>query len=159
MTTIKNRDADDAATALYEIGKTRMPTALAIRVAKARRAVVNELQDVEDARLALIAGLTGGAMKIRQSDMARVLRSHGNWEEFETRFFDLMAEEFEAPDHFVLYERSGGGEDSDPEYSWTPTFNKTVSDIEPNVLFAMGGMLEIKNVTVSDNGQKPETED
>ena len=145
---IKNADAKNVTAALHAIGRTRLPIPVAVRFAKAQRRVADELADIESTRVGLIASLTDGDKSIDEQ--------HPRWQEFADQFTELMEMEFAAPDLFVLYERDGVGDDA--EYSWMPSFKgEGPNDIEPNVLFALGGMLEIRST--NGNGAKPKLED
>ena len=133
---IQNRDLAGAQAALRECGNTRIPMSVALRMVSVQRLIKDRIDDVNEVNTSLVEryGEPGeGEEKATQvnSDMP-------GWFAYVAAFNDLMNEELEIPDHFVLYQ------DGD-QVGWTPNDLNGIS-LTPNAILDMAALLHIESV-------------
>ncbi len=130
---MQNRDVAAAIDSLSALGKATIPMMLAVRVAKARRALEDHQRAVDEVRQQKFMEITGGSKNMTQGSLEHAA--------FTDAVDELGKAECPVPDRFVLYSRTQGEE---VEYSWVPTFKTKIVAIEPNTLFGLiPHMLEV----------------
>lgn len=135
MGTLKNHELKPATEALAVIGRTALPTPLAMRMVRARRTLQESLEAFTEASNNLILRHADGKTSIGPE--------HENWRAFCRENDELMMQEVEVPDTFALYQRDNG---EGPEWAWDKSFKETIGRAEPNALYGLGPMLEIVEV-------------
>lgn len=124
---MKNAELKAAIDALTVTGRTKIPMAVALRMAKLRQDLEQHGRAVEITRSNLVARIKGDAKDLDES--------HPGWAEFVDGFNDLMGQEYDCAVRFSLYVREG---QDGQEYAWSENFKTgKVTEIEPNVLYGL----------------------
>ena len=130
---MKNADLKEAIAALTVTGRTKIPMAVALRMAKLRQSLEEHHRAVEITRTDLVARIKGDAKDLDDS--------HPGWAEFVDGFNELMGQEYECDVRFILYVREGK---DGPEYAWSENFKTgRIAEIEPNVLYGLMSFTDI----------------
>lgn len=148
MIKILNRDAKAVKAALLEVGRTRLPMPLALKMAKTQVKIDDELRATEIARVGLVASLANGSKEMDAS--------HENWSSFVDGFNALMEQGFKVEGPFVLWHRPAANGIDEDAYSWHPSFKTLIPEYEPNVLADLWPLLNVKDAPAEEKESEPE---
>ena len=133
---IQNKELAGAQAALRECGNTRIPMAVALRMVSVQRLIKDRIDDVNEINAGLVERY--GEPGEGEETATQVNSEHPGWFAYVAAFNDLMNEELEIPEHFVLYQ------DGD-QVGWSKDDVNGIS-LTPNAIMDMADLLHIENI-------------
>ena len=133
---IQNRELAGAQAALRECGNTRIPMGVALRMVSGQRLIKDRIDDVNEVNKGLVERY--GEPGEGEETATQVNSEMPGWFAYMAAFNDLMNEDLEIPERFVLYQ------DGD-QVGWSREEVNGIS-LTPNAIVDMAGLLHIENI-------------
>ena len=133
---IQNRELAGAQAALRECGNTRIPMGVALRMVSVQRLIKDRIDDVNEVNKGLVARY--GEPGEGEETATQVNSEMPGWFAYMAAFNDLMNEDLEIPERFVLYQ------DGD-QVGWSREEVNGIS-LTPNAIMDMAALLHIENI-------------
>ena len=133
---IQNKDLAGAQAALRECGNTRIPMGVALRMVSMQRLIKGRIDDVNEINGTLVERY--GEPGEGEEKATQVNSEMPGWFAYVSAFNDLMNEELEVSEHFVLYQ------DGD-KVGWSKGDVNGIS-LTPNAIVDMAALLRIENL-------------
>ena len=133
---IQNRELAGAQAALRECGNTRIPMGVALRMVSVQRLIKDRIDDVNEVNKGLVERY--GEPGEGEETATQVNSEMPGWFAYMAAFNDLMNEDLEIPERFVLYQ------DGD-QVGWSREEVNGIS-LTPNAIVDMAGLLHIANI-------------
>ena len=133
---IQNNKLAGAQAALRECGNTRIPMGVALRMVSVQRLIKDRIDDVNEINTGLVERY--GEPQEGEETATQVNSEMPGWFAYMAAFNDLMNEDLEIPERFVLYQ------DGD-QVGWSREEVNGIS-LTPNAIVDMAGLLHIENI-------------
>ena len=133
---IQNRELAGAQAALRECGNTRIPMGVALRMVSVQRLIKDRIDDVNEVNKGLVERY--GEPGEGEETATQVNSEMPGWFAYMAAFNDLMNEDLEIPERFVLYQAGD-------QVGWSREEVNGIS-LTPNAIVDMAGLLHIENI-------------
>ena len=133
---IKNKELAGAQAALRECGNTRIPMAVALRMVSVQRLIKDRIDDVNEVNAGLVERY--GDPGEGEETATQVNSDMPGWFGYMAAFNDLMNEEMEVSEGFVLYQ------DGD-KVGWSKGDVNGLS-LTPNAIVDMADLLRVEDL-------------
>jgi len=133
---IQNNKLAGAQAALRECGNTRIPMAVALRMVSVQRLITDRIDDVNEINQGLVERY--GEPGEGEEKATQVNSEMPGWFAYVAAFNDLMNEELEVSEQFVLYQ------DGD-KVGWSKAEMNGLS-LTPNAIMDMAALLRIEDL-------------
>ena len=133
---IQNRELAGAQAARRECGNTRIPMGVALRMVSVQRLIKDRIDDVNEVNKGLVERY--GEPGEGEETATQVNSEMPGWFAYMAAFNDLMNEDLEIPERFVLYQAGD-------QVGWSREEVNGIS-LTPNAIVDMAGLLHIENI-------------
>jgi hypothetical protein len=133
---IQNKELAGAQAALRECGNTRIPMAVALRMVSVQRLIKDRIDDVNEINTGLVERY--GEPGEGEETATQVNSGMPGWFAYVAAFTDLMNQELEVPERFVLYQ------DGD-KVGWSKSDVNGIS-LTPNAIVDLADLLHIEDI-------------